>query len=172
MRESLDNSHHSSAENLPASPQRRKNWRFFAPKLQYAFVCAALVGLLKLGHSTHWSIPTSWAITAHSATSQDPAANSSPDSPLAANEPTGKEPTRVAIDQAESPAVTLSETQLRKSGVELHRVERRSVDQTLAVHGVVDYDRNHVAQLSSRVPGIVWRVDDRRTAPISGTRPG
>lgn len=159
MRESLNNSDHASTENLAASPPRRKKWRFFVPKLQYAVVCAALAGLLKLGHSTHWSIPASWAFTGQSATSQEPASNSSQGGASAAGEPTGKEPTRVAIDQAESPAVTLSETQLRKSGVELHRVERRSVDQTLAVHGVVDYDRNHVAQLSSRVPGIVWRVE-------------
>ena len=134
MHDSPEITDHSASEPAPTPQPRVPVWRSIAPKLQYLLVCVALAGILKLGHATHWSLP---ALETPPIPPATPAVKSPPD----------------------SESVTLSDSQMRKAGVELYRVERRAVDQTLSVHGVVEYDRNHVAQLSSRVPGIVWRVE-------------
>ena len=153
--ESPTHSNHSNSdrtvESLAASPQRRGLWRAFAPKLQYLIVCVALAGILKLGHATHWSIPAFGEKPSPSAANDVSVAS-------ATSKPETSPPTANAGPE-ELNSVTFSDAQMRKSGVQLYRVERRTIDQTLAVHGVVEYDRNHVAQLSSRVPGIVWRVE-------------
>lgn len=152
----------SSVAQAAHTPARNPGiLRRLAPKLQYALICAALAGILKLGHATHWSIP--WPDSAAEAqenststSENESVANSS----KASSSSDSTSPVAPATEsESTSGAVTLSDDQLRKSGVELHRVGRRTMDQALTVHGVVEYNRNHVAQLSSRVPGIVWRVE-------------
>ncbi|MFO0904538.1 MAG: efflux RND transporter periplasmic adaptor subunit [Pirellulales bacterium] len=117
-------------------------------KIQYVLVCVALLGLLQFGHATQWTLP--WPSPA--ATSSD-TPRSPPQTEFA------PPPTVDAADAPAADAVTIDDDQLRKSGVALHQVGRRPMNHTLTVHGVVEYNRNLVAQLSSRVPGIVWRVE-------------
>lgn len=141
-----------TAENSTMTTRIRSIGRWVGPKVQYLVICAGLVGILKLGHATHWSIsvPSFWAEDARSSDSPPPA------------KPT--EPPVVALGDADadpSPqfqTVSMTDSQLEKSGVKLHRVALQPMDETLTVHGVVSYNRNLVAQLSSRVPGNVWRV--------------
>lgn len=182
----IENSDHASTEPASTTSHRKKIWNSLAPRLQYVLVCIALAGVLKLGHATQWSVPDLWAgAVSASANASSNAGDSryahgssvSSGRELPSEAATGGNatPAHGALESstrgsgsagitASSPltdtdSVALSEEQLRKSGVELHRAERRSVDQTIAAHGVVEYDLNHVAQLSSRVPGIVWRVE-------------
>lgn len=173
--EDIENSDRASTEPVSTTSQRAKIWNRVAPKLQYVLICIALVGVLKLGHATQWSVPDLWAGAASSSASESQPAHSSSassgrESPASAAPAGNAMPAHgmlggsAAATIANTPvtdtgSVALSAEQLRKSGVELHRAERRSVDQAIAAHGVVEYDLNHVAQLSSRVPGIVWRVE-------------
>ena len=48
---------------------------------------------------------------------------------------------------------------VEQSGIEVVPVEERPMVRELSVNGVVRYDERRVAQLSSRVPGSVWRVE-------------
>jgi len=47
---------------------------------------------------------------------------------------------------------------LRKAGVKLARVEERPMVERVLAYGVLDYDQTRYAHLSTRAPGIVWRV--------------
>lgn len=47
---------------------------------------------------------------------------------------------------------------VRKTGIEVEPVARRPVAATIEAPGEVDYDQTRLARLSSRTPGIVWKV--------------
>jgi cobalt-zinc-cadmium efflux system membrane fusion protein len=52
-----------------------------------------------------------------------------------------------------------SQAALERSGIEVVPVETRQVTSELACNGVVAYDERRIAQLSTRVPGSIWRVE-------------
>jgi cobalt-zinc-cadmium efflux system membrane fusion protein len=54
-----------------------------------------------------------------------------------------------------------SQAALERSGIELVPVETRSMVSELICNGVVAYDERRIAQLSTRVPGSIWRVEKR-----------
>ena len=118
---------------------------------------AGLAAVGWLGHSTHWTFgfgehdqaehasPGPSAAHAHAA---DPRAEASP---AAAN--------ASAATKADDVIRFASPTAVEQSGIEVVPVEARPMVSELAVNGVVRYDERRVAQLSSRVPGSVWRVE-------------
>lgn len=104
--------------------------------LLYCCVIAFLLTILKLGHATQWSFGAEEQDTSRSESGLDR-------KPVIENEPA---------------AVRLSEEQVSKTGVEISEAGLRAVERAVMANGIVDYDREHVAQLSVRVPGNVWRV--------------
>jgi multidrug efflux pump subunit AcrA (membrane-fusion protein) len=54
-----------------------------------------------------------------------------------------------------------SQKALERSGIELVPVETRPMVSELVCNGVVAYDERRIAQLSTRVPGSIWRVEKR-----------
>lgn len=108
----------------------------------YALIVAGLSGILWWGHRTHWD-PTHSLAAAHE------------DIPHLT---THNAATRVA--QPADP-LDMDQAILDKAGIELGRIERQTVATKISTNGVVSYDQNLRAQLSSRVPGHVWRVERR-----------
>ncbi|NBT14539.1 MAG: HlyD family efflux transporter periplasmic adaptor subunit, partial [Planctomycetia bacterium] len=52
-----------------------------------------------------------------------------------------------------------SQEALDRTGIEVQPVEQRPMVSELVVNGVVAYDERRIAQLSTRVPGSIWRVE-------------
>jgi len=98
---------------------------------------AALVAIGWLGHATHWS----FGLGGHGA--GDHAASQAPDVP-----PTPGGSVRFKSQEA-----------LDRTGIEVAPVETRPMVSELVVNGVVAYDERRIAQLSTRVPGSIWRVE-------------
>ncbi len=48
---------------------------------------------------------------------------------------------------------------VRQAGVDVELVERHPISELVAGNGEITYDPTHLASLSSRVPGTVWRVE-------------
>ncbi len=48
---------------------------------------------------------------------------------------------------------------VKKAGVQLGSVIERPMEQTITANAETQYDRTRYAQVASRVPGVVWRVD-------------
>jgi len=97
------------------------------------------------GHATHWTFGLG-GHDGHHATAAEtvPAVHAGPGEPAA----------------AEGAAVTFpSKEAMNRTGIELVPVEERPVVSEVVASGVVQYDQRHVAQLSARVPGSVWRVE-------------
>jgi cobalt-zinc-cadmium efflux system membrane fusion protein len=129
------------------------NWRivqFAFPKICYLAIVLALSAVLWWGHRTHWDLSLnhmSLGASHDDQTSHDAEA-----------------PTK--CDKATQPAsgksaLPLDDSALEKTGIELGRIERHPMPAQIIASGVVSYDQNLRAQLSSRVPGHVWRVERR-----------
>lgn len=116
---------------------------------------AGLAAVGWLGHSTHWTF--GFGERAH-------AEHASPDAPAGHAKATSG---RADAAPATPPQGTTADNVIRfaspaaveQSGIEVVPVEARPMVSELAVNGVVHYDERRVAQLSSRVPGSVWRVE-------------
>ncbi len=90
----------------------------------------------------------------------------------------------VATDGAERSATTLptkapatcqthllrvqfaSPQSVKKAGVQLGTVVERPMQQTIIANAETQYDRTRFAQVASRVPGAVWRVDKEIGQPV------
>ena len=96
-----------------------------------------LTGIGWYGHETHWTLGLGER--------HGPASDANHGNP-AAHPPTG------AVQFA-SPDV------LDRTGIEVVPVEQRSMVSEILCNGFVDYDERRVAQLSTRVPGTIWRVE-------------
>ena len=88
------------------------------------------------GHATHWT----FGLGAHAG---HHAADHTPEAAAPA----------AGVVRFESPEA------LARSGIEIVPVEERPMVSELLVNGVVRYDERRVAQLSTRVSGVVWRVE-------------
>ena len=104
---------------------------------------AGLAAVGWFGHATHWTFRVG-GHAAHDAASHGHETASSPPRPQAGAD---------AVIRFDSPEA------VERSGIELVPVEARPMVDELVVNGVVRYDERHVAQLSTRVAGSVWRVD-------------
>jgi RND family efflux transporter MFP subunit len=104
---------------------------------------AALAAVGWFGHATHWTFGLGHEAghdAAHHASASDDAAR-------------GDAPAATAAVQFGS------EDAVARTGIELVPVEERPLASELVASGVVQYDQRHIAQLSARVPGSVWRVE-------------
>jgi multidrug efflux pump subunit AcrA (membrane-fusion protein) len=102
---------------------------------------AALAAVGWFGHATHWT----FGLAGHDA------AHASPEHPAPGD---GEQAT------AEHGEVHFkSKEAMERTGIELVPVEERPMVSELVASGVVQYDQRHIAQLSARVPGSVWRVE-------------
>ena len=83
-----------------------------------------------------------------------------------------RRPIRSTPTLAESPDSQLprikfkSPDSIAKSDVHTAEVEKRTVSLEVSANGLVAYDPSRVAQLSTRVPGTVWRVEKQVGQPI------
>ena len=121
-------------------------------RVVYVGIIAALICVVRLGHATHWEFGTGRSL-AEEASSQltDVRAADSQSQVVTAAKPNERPVSELKI----------TNHQLTKSQIELEVVTERPIDQVIRVNGVVTYDQDHVAQLSVRVPGNVWRVEKR-----------
>ncbi len=72
----------------------------------------------------------------------------------------------LADDAKSSDDVNLSESARRKWGIELAQVERRELSPVVVANGVVQYDQDSIAELTSTAPGYVFKVFKRVGDPV------
>jgi cobalt-zinc-cadmium efflux system membrane fusion protein len=113
------------------------------------FTTACLVAVGWFGHETHWS----FGLGGHSGGHHDPAAGhgTPPDAEAAAS----------TAATADGTVQFRSQEALERTGIEVQPVEQRPMVSELIANGVVAYDERRIAQLSTRVPGSIWRVEKR-----------
>lgn len=114
-----------------------------------------LVALAWWGHAHHWKLPKFSRLTG---------GNSTPLSTTADNEGMAYRTLRVVRPEAGAPhAMPLLEFStpeaLHAVGIETVPAAMRPLDEYIDAHGVVAYNENRLAQLSTRVPGTVFRVE-------------
>jgi cobalt-zinc-cadmium efflux system membrane fusion protein len=141
---------------MPSRASSLQRWTIPQENLSYAGTIAALSFILLLGHSTHWEF---W-----------------PDQRMlpAAHLPAAKRPEKFEATSSvngvaewrDSGSVPLSNTALAKAGIELAPVREQSVATSITVSGVVAYNHNLRAELATRVPGNVWRIEKHVGEPI------
>jgi multidrug efflux pump subunit AcrA (membrane-fusion protein) len=97
------------------------------------------------GHATHWTFGLGGDHAHHGEHDAQPAVDHDA-ATASADDGTVRFPSREALE---------------RSGIEVVPVEKRPVVSELACNGVVAYDERRIAQLSTRVPGSIWRVEKR-----------
>lgn len=108
----------------------------------------ALAAVGWYGHATHWSFGFGDHHGGHHAAAHD----------------AEHAPAQGHADSAAPAEGTVrfpSQKALERSGIELVPVEKRQMVSELVCNGVVAYDERRIAQLSTRVPGSIWRVEKR-----------
>ena len=145
---------------MPPRPQRVRITRveLVAAIVSWALsivTTAALAAVGWFGHATHWTFGLAGhAGHAGHADGHEPAAHAAPDHGAQAEAGHGEAPAR------EADAVHFkSKEAMERTGIELVPIEERPMVSELVASGVVHYDQRHIAQLSARVPGSVWRVE-------------
>ena len=118
--------------------------RSWFERLRYLAIVVLLLGVLNTGHTTHWTFGLALKTSA-----------SVPRSLATAT----VKPERQTTSPKELSNLELSKESIEKVGIRFGSVERRPIRQTISAHGVVSYNKNSLARLSSRVPGTVWRVE-------------
>jgi multidrug efflux pump subunit AcrA (membrane-fusion protein) len=114
---------------------------------------AALAAVGWYGHATHWSFGFGDHHGGHDAAAHSPAADDAAHAPAPGD--------AAAAAPAEGTVRFPSQKALERSGIELVPVEKRPMVSELVCNGVVAYDERRIAQLSTRVPGSIWRVEKR-----------
>ena len=110
------------------------------------FTTACLVAVGWFGHATHWSFGLGdHGGGHHTATAHDAAVATDAAEPIPA--------------AADGTVQFRSQEALERTGIEVQPVEQRPMVSELVVNGVVAYDERRIAQLSTRVPGSIWRVE-------------
>jgi membrane fusion protein, heavy metal efflux system len=121
---------------------------------------ASLVAIGWFGHATHWS----FGLSGHDAHHAPHHAEHPVEPPAAAvgDVPAAADSAAARGEAAANATVTFpSREAMDRTGIELVPVEERSMVDELVVNGVVAYDERRIAQLSTRVPGSIWRVEKR-----------
>jgi cobalt-zinc-cadmium efflux system membrane fusion protein len=121
-------------------------WR---QKVSYGGTIGLLILILWAGHRTHWN-----PFGKHDVAQ---AAHASLHGKITTAKPqsAGGEIKEVEADDV----LLVSDAALAKAGVQLGRVERRAMTTSLTASGVVAYNHNLRAELATRVPGNVWRIE-------------
>lgn len=102
---------------------------------------ASLAAVGWYGHATHWT----FGFGAHAPAHADAKSGDVPE----------------GVENAEGTVSFPSQKALERSGIEVVPVEKRLMVSELVCNGVVAYDERRIAQLSTRVPGSIWRVEKR-----------
>lgn len=131
-------------------------------QLTNVLVLGTIGGLAYWGHKTHWQFGHHPAPTPPEIHGTLPAA------------PAVGEPTAPPLDGAPQPNVDDqhesvkfdSPRSIAKSGIQTEPVAQQPIEQYIAANAVASYDQTRLAQLSTRVPGTVWRVEKRVGQPI------
>ncbi|MGD9648931.1 MAG: efflux RND transporter periplasmic adaptor subunit [Pirellulales bacterium] len=117
-------------------------------------VLASLGAIGWCGHATHWD-------PSHLSELWEEEPEAPPAQP--AKHAEGSSPTTVkpvAVDPL--PVVEFpSRAAAQKCGISTGVAEARAMNDYIRANGVVEYDQTHLAQLTVRVPGVVWRVERR-----------
>lgn len=99
------------------------------------------------GHKTHWTLPG-----LHTSTSEATAETKAPE--------VSKELPKTSDFPSQLPSIRFdSADAARNCGIKIDRAQVRSMDEVIVANGVVGFDMTRLAQLATRVPGIVWRVE-------------
>jgi cobalt-zinc-cadmium efflux system membrane fusion protein len=113
------------------------------------FVLALLFAIGWWGHHYHWTIPTTSA-GQHSADEKDTA--------LEVNSRALDSPGLIQhLPAIEFPSVDAA----TNCGIVTTVARRQAMNEVVVASGTVGYDQTSIAQLSARVPGVVWRVERR-----------
>ncbi|NBW95656.1 MAG: HlyD family efflux transporter periplasmic adaptor subunit [Planctomycetia bacterium] len=104
---------------------------------------SALAAVGWFGHSTHWT----FGIGGHAGYEGH------------ASSPVHAAPAADASAAAPGEVRFRSQEAVERTGIEIVPVEKRPMVSELVVNGVVAYDERRIAQLSTRVPGSIWRVE-------------
>lgn len=104
---------------------------------------AALAAVGWFGHATHWTFGIGGEHGGHATVGASHDADASETSAV---DGTVRFPSQAALE---------------RSGIEVVPVEKRPMVSELVCNGVVAYDERRIAQLSTRVPGSIWRVEKR-----------
>lgn len=114
-------------------------------------VLGGLLGALYWGHKTHWSFGGhSGEVHAATAPHEGGASHNDADDGPNTLAAAGMRP--VEFDSVED---------VQKAGLAIGHAEIREMDEFITANGIVTYDQDHVAQLSARAAGIVWRVEKK-----------
>lgn len=129
----------------------------FVANLSLVLTLAGLAGLAWLGHHSDWKVPAFSDLWNKSDKDEDPM-------------PEQGEPTPLPIDDTSPPGVPLpqapelktirleSPATAARAGFRLAPAQVRTMSQQVRAYGVLDYDQTRYAHLSTRAPGMTWRV--------------
>lgn len=135
----------------PAPKSRLKN---VGAMLSNVVVLGVLLGALYWGHKTHWSFGKAHGVgEAHASVGSNSGAHDS------SHDSAGEVKTLDAAGLR--PVEFNSPEDVQKAGLAVGRAEIREMDEFVTANGIVTYDQDHVAQLSARAAGIVWRVEKK-----------
>lgn len=151
-------------------------------------VLAVLTGIGYWGHTTHWKMPKFSELfgappavilaPVRPARSEAKPFGTSSGKPGTGDERSGKGPSgeersgEPTDAEASAPAAPLPSIRLpsveaiEKAGIVVGAVQQRRMDEFVTAYGTVGYDEAHLAQLSCRVSGIVWRVLKKLGEPV------
>ena len=120
-------------------------------RVAYTIISLVLFTVLRFGHATHWS----FGLGGHEAQASDsrPSAEVESATSISLAQPA---PPDGASDKNQE--IQLPDDVAQQAGIHIEPVSKRTIRHTLTVNGVSGYDQDHVAQLSVRVPGHVWKV--------------
>ena len=132
-----------------ARSRSRFSWAAFMASLSSwalsIVTTAALAAVGWYGHATHWSFGFGDHHGGHAA--DHAAAHADHEQPAAADA------------SADGTVRFPSQEALERTGIEVVPVEKRPMVSELVCNGVVAYDERRIAQLSTRVPGSIWKVE-------------
>lgn len=120
-------------------------------RIVYTIISLVLFTILRFGHATHWS----FGLGAHEAQAHAVQPLSDVESG-SSHTPSQSVSLGSASDNQQE--IQLPEDVAQQAGIQVEQVSKRTIRHTLTVNGVTGYDQDHVAQLSVRVPGHVWKV--------------
>lgn len=145
-----------------------------------ACVLFLLLALAYWGHHHHWKIPTFAGLADDKPTST--AGVTVPQSrppaeaerhqvryaPAADADTTEPAADQLGNDEASDLPVIRFDSQesVRLAGIESSYVANRPLEEFVDCHGVIDYDHTKLARLSTRVSGIIWRVEKNEGEPV------
>lgn len=125
-----------------------------------AITLAILVAIGVYGHASHWSLP-SWKNSAQASGMIEGTQQASVESlhPSGSKEPATELTSKTASPLATPERVDFPSSEaVRKAAVTTVPVEVRDLRQEVSASGSIEYDRRRIARISSRVPGVAWRV--------------